>query len=85
MIKEVKDLKKSGISWKRLESFGMEYRWVSKYLQKKVSYKQMLERLQKEIEHYSKRQITWFKKDKRIIWIKNQKQAEKLVKEFLEK
>jgi tRNA dimethylallyltransferase len=42
----------------------------------------MVEKLQKEIEHYAKRQMTWFKKDRKIHWIKNQKEAEKLVKEF---
>jgi tRNA A37 N6-isopentenylltransferase MiaA len=28
-------------------------------------------------------QMTWFKRDKRIHWIKNKKEAEKLIKEFL--
>ena len=26
-------------------------------------------------EHYAKRQITWFKRDKRIRWIKNKNEA----------
>ena len=34
---------------------------------------------------FSKRQLTWFKKDKRIKWIKDYKEAKKLVKSFLEK
>jgi tRNA dimethylallyltransferase len=34
---------------------------------------------------YAKRQMTWFKKDKRINWIKKQAEAEKLVREFLGK
>ena len=29
--------------------------------------------------------MTWFKKDKRIIWAENQGEAEKLIKKFLEK
>ncbi|MEK9134866.1 MAG: tRNA (adenosine(37)-N6)-dimethylallyltransferase MiaA [Patescibacteria group bacterium] len=33
---------------------------------------------------YAKRQMTWFKKDKRIIWLKTQKEAEKLTKKFLQ-
>ena len=83
MVKELINLKKSGLSWKRLEDFGLEYRYVAYYLQNKLSYNEMIEKLQKETEHYAKRQMTWFKKDKRIHWIKNQKQTEKLVKEFL--
>ena len=85
LIAEVKSLKNSGLSWKRLEEFGLEYRWVARYLQKKINYQGMLEKLQKEIEKFAKRQMTWFKRDKRIIWLKNYKATEKLIKEFLKK
>lgn len=93
MIAEVKKLKKSGLSWKRIEEFGLEYRWVAKFLQKKtlrqaqgkLSFKEMVERLQKDTEHFAKRQMTWFKKDKRIKWIRNYQKAEKLVKKYLGK
>ena len=83
MAAEVKNLKKSGLSWKRLKDFGLEYRWVSRFLQKKISYQEMIERLQKDIEHYAKRQMTWFKKNKKIKWVENEKEIEKLVKKFL--
>ncbi|MDD5145828.1 MAG: tRNA (adenosine(37)-N6)-dimethylallyltransferase MiaA [Candidatus Pacebacteria bacterium] len=83
MINEIKKLRKNGVSWKRLEEFGLEYRFISLYLQKKLSYSEMLNVLQKEIEHFAKRQMTWFKKDKRIRWVKNYKEAEILVKKFL--
>jgi len=83
MVAEVKRLHRSGLSWKRLEEFGLEYRFIAQYLQKKLSYDEMLKLIQKESEHFAKRQITWFKRDKRIYWIKTQKEAEKLVKKFL--
>jgi len=83
MITEVKRLKKSGISWKRLEEFGLEYRWIARFLQKKISFLGMTERLKKDIEHFAKRQMTWFKRDQRIQWVKNYKEAEKLVEKFL--
>ena len=85
MIAEVKKLKKSGLSWKRLEEFGLEYRLVARFLQKKLNYQEMLKKLQKDIEHFAKRQMTWFKKEKRIQWIKNQKETEKLIEKFLKK
>jgi len=84
MIAEVKRLKNSGLSWKRLEEFGLEYRYIAQYLQRKIKYNEMLEKIQKESEQFAKRQMTWFKRDKRIKWIKKQPKAEKLVKEFLE-
>ncbi len=83
MIAEVKKLRRQGLSWKKLENFGLEYRWLARYLQKKITYQVMVLGLQKDIEHYAKRQMVWFKKDSRIFWIKNFKEASKLVKNFL--
>lgn len=83
MIEEVKNLKKKGISFKRLEEFGLEYYWVAQYLQNKISKKEMIEKLQKAIEHFAKRQIKIFKKDKRIHWVKTYREGKKLVKNFL--
>ena len=85
MVAEVKKLHQGGISWKRLEEFGLEYRFIAQYLQKKLSYDEMLQLVQKESEHFAKRQETWFKRDKRINWIKKQPEAVKLIKNFLRK
>jgi tRNA dimethylallyltransferase len=63
----------------------LEYRFVSRYLQKKLTYDEMINLIQKESEHFAKRQTTWFKKDKRIRWIKKAADAEKFVKTFLKK
>ncbi len=41
MIKEVQKLRASGLSWKRLESFGLEYKWIAIYLQEKISLQEM--------------------------------------------
>jgi len=85
MIEEVKKLKESGLSWKRLEEFGLEYRWIARYLQGKIDYEEMVKKLQKDIEDFAKRQLTWFKRDKRIHWIKSFKEAKELVEEFIKK
>ena len=83
IIKEIKKLHKSGVSWKRLQSFGLEYNYVTNYVINKVSYEDMIEQLKNAIHHFSKRQMTWFKRDKRIIWVTNEKQTENLVKKYL--
>ena len=73
-----------GLSWKRLNSFGLEYRFVSLYLQKKITFDQMFTQLLFAIKHYSKRQLTWWKKNKEIKWINPQtKPASKLIYKFL--
>jgi len=83
MVAEVKKLRKSGISWKRLEEFGLEYRFIAQYLQRKLKYNEMVEKIQRESEHFAKRQMTWFKKDERIRWIRTYPQAEKLTRKFI--
>lgn len=83
MVAEVKKLKKQGLSWQRLEEFGLEYKAIARYLQTKTTKKEMILSLEKEIEDFARRQMSWFKKDKRIKWINSFKEAEKLIKEFL--
>lgn len=69
LVKEVARLQRRGLSWKRLESFGLEYKFVSLYLQKKLAYQEMVSQLSVAIKHYSKRQMTWWKRNKEIKWI----------------
>lgn len=83
MAAEVKKLHKQAVSWKRLEEFGLEYRAIAQYLQNKTTTQQMINKIQKESEQYAKRQMTWFKRDKKIHWIKKFREAEKLIRQFL--
>ncbi|MFA6354862.1 MAG: tRNA (adenosine(37)-N6)-dimethylallyltransferase MiaA [Candidatus Paceibacterota bacterium] len=77
MIKEVENLHKNGTSWKRLGTFGLEYRYVSLYLQNRPNKHEMIEKLYTEIWHFAKRQKTWFKRDLNTIWIDPRKNTEK--------
>jgi len=83
MIAEIKKLKASGLSWQKLESFGLEYRICARFLQKKINREQMIEAIKKEDWQYAKRQMMWFKRDARIHWIKTPAQALKLAKNYL--
>ena len=56
LINEIKKLKKAGISNKRLRELGFEY------------FKPTYGKVVQETINYSKRQMTWFKKDKNIKW-----------------
>lgn len=70
MVKEVQKLHAGGLSWKRLESFGLEYRYVAHFLQKKISRAEMIEQIQIKSLQFAKRQMTWFKRDRRIMWFR---------------
>lgn len=83
MIKEVDRLLQSGVRYKRLYDLGLEYRRIAQYLQGEIRYQEMIERLYLDICQFAKRQMTWFKRDRQIHWLKNQKQAEGLIKNFV--
>ena len=83
MVAEIKKLRKQGVSWKRLQEFGLEYRFVALYLQKHLTYDEMVTQLKSAIHKFAKRQMTWFKTDSRIKWVTTQKQAEKLVRTYV--
>ncbi len=70
MLEEVTRLHRNGLSWKRMEELGLEYRYVGRCLQGKMSKQEMVEKLNIEIGQYAKRQMTWFNRDRRIKWQK---------------
>lgn len=87
-LKEVLKLKKIGLSWQRIKEFGIHYKTAVQYLKKEISKKEFIEKSIIELQNYAKRQMTWFKRDKRIKWAPPTnhpyRYAEKLAKEFLE-
>jgi len=83
MVAEVKNLHQQGVTWKRLENFGLEYRYISKYLKGELTKDQMLQLLESEIKKYAKRQMTWFKKDQSIFWSNNYSDISKKIKSWL--
>ncbi len=96
----------NGVSWKRLESFGLEYRWVARYLQMKndklimknrkrsslhsslgithLSLRAMRNALLADIIAYSKRQLTWWKRNKDIHWIQMKSNTFKFISSIID-
>lgn len=87
LVAEVKRLHDQGVSWKRLESFGLEYKFVSRHLQGEFDYNEMVEKLGRAIKRFARRQRSWFRRWQRqgraVNWIKKEKTAEKLIKDFI--
>lgn len=65
MVDEVKRLLESGITFERLASFGLEYKFISMHLQGKLSFDEMFQKLNTAIHQFAKRQMTWFRKMER--------------------
>ena len=59
------------------------YQEWEEYFQGKISREQVKKLIIAHTIQLAKRQITWFRKDKEIKWIRNFSQAEKLIREFL--
>jgi tRNA dimethylallyltransferase len=91
MVQEVQHLLAQGMSYERLEALGLEYRYIGRLLRGEFSSEsQMVERLKCAIHDFTRRQLTWFRRDRRIVWVEGdggaagmQREAERVVREFL--
>lgn len=73
LLEEVEDLMNQGIPAERLIRYGLEYRFVTRYLSGELTYEEMVETLNIAIRQFAKRQMTWFRRMERqgftIHWI----------------
>lgn len=73
MIEEVQSLLDAGIASDDILYYGLEYKFVTQYLLKEISYNQMYSELEIAIHQFAKRQMTWFrgmeKRGLHIHWI----------------
>lgn len=83
MVTEAKRLHKAGMSYKRMDELGLEYRYLAMLLQKKLTQKEFDVELERAIQKYAKRQLTWFKRNYDIHWITTKAEAARLAKAFL--
>ena len=65
MIEEVKGLISKGVSKEKLIYFGLEYKFISKFIDGKLNYNDMFQKLNSAIQNFAKRQMTWFRKMER--------------------
>ncbi len=91
MVEEVRKLHESSqVSFDKLESFGLEYREISLYLQGKYTFEEMHAQLLNKIRQFAKRQDIFFRKLEReghqIHWIKEGKTPDPaiLIRDFLD-
>lgn len=73
MVEEVKRLIENGITFEKLNFFGLEYKFIGQYLKGTLNYNDMFQKLNSAIHDFAKRQMTWFRKMERegvfINWI----------------
>lgn len=69
MLKEIHDLMQKGLSYRRLEKLGLEYRFGARHLKGTLTRNQLIVQLQGAIHDYACRQMTWFHKNNEIRWV----------------
>lgn len=67
-IDEVENLLKMGISWKNQSMQSLGYKESEDFFKNGTTYEDFISNWESNEINYIKRQITWFKKDKRIVW-----------------
>ena len=89
MVQEVQGLLDAGVSREFLMKLGLEYRYLTRYLDGELTYEQMVLELGNAIKKFAKRQVTWFKKDPAIHWLDMRAdpvaQAAALIDRFLDR
>ena len=84
-IDEVKNVLNKGYD-KNLNSLNtVGYKEIIQYLGGEISLDRAIELIKRNTRHYAKRQLTWFRKDKRIQWfdIKNISQLDNIAEEII--
>ena len=87
LIEEVEGLLRNGVSAEQLDYYGLEYRYVSKYVLKELSYEDMFNQLNTAIHQFAKRQMTYFRGMERrgidIHWLEGEGSMEEQMEEAL--
>lgn len=83
--KEVEALIKQKYSWSLPSMSGVGYRQFQPYIEGSVSLAEVVEKIKRDTRQYARRQMTWFRRDERIVWCREYQQAAQLVREFLGK
>ena len=83
LVEEVKQLSEGVLDWGRLDAFGLEYRYVSRYLRGELSREAMIDTLRAKIRQFAKRQETWFRGMERrgvpIHWVDPEAETEEIL------
>ena len=85
MVAEAKKLHEKGLSWKRMQELGLEYKHLADFLRDRITKDELIANIDRDDWRYAKRQRTWFRKYTRIHWFEDgdTKGVDELVEGFL--
>ena len=87
LIDEIKALKKRGCTRDMVSMQGIGYKEMLKYLDGDYTLEEAVEKVKQESRRFAKRQLTWFRREKDVIWIDKDKYEydESRILQFIEK
>lgn len=87
MIDEIENLLKSGLTIDQLKFYGLEYRYITMFINKEITYNEMFNLLNIAIHQFAKRQMTWFRRMEKkgfdIQWIDGNLNEEEKINEII--
>jgi tRNA dimethylallyltransferase len=84
LLQEVKNLAEVGYTRELVSMQGLGYKEMLAYLDGEYTLEEAAEIMKRDTRHFAKRQLTWFKREKDVIWVdKDQFRSEELILEFL--
>ena len=72
LVDEVRTLKERGCNASMVSMQGLGYKEILEYLDGRCSLLEAVEKIKKETRHFAKRQLTWFRREKDVIWLNKQ-------------
>lgn len=72
LVDEVQNLKKMGCSKSLVSMQGLGYKEILEYLDGECTLADAVYRIKRDTRHFAKRQLTWFRREKDVIWISRQ-------------
>jgi tRNA dimethylallyltransferase len=76
LVAETKKLREElGLSWRRINELGMEYRVCGEYIRGELPESELSDKLVREVRRYAKRQLTWLKRYKNVAWYESAEEA----------
>lgn len=69
LVEEVKGLKNAGLSIENISMQGIGYKEILEYLDGEITLDEAIDNIKQNTRHMAKRQVTWFKREKDVIYI----------------
>mgnify|MGYP001595203317 FL=1 len=83
MIAEAKKLHDNGLGWRRFHELGLEYRYLAEYLRGKLTKQEMTRELEKAIWRFARHQMSWWRRNKNILWLRQPTDADRAIRAFI--